>query len=69
MKLTQYIRSTVGAHKVTANVKRFSGEQILREQILNIARKNAIGSEVSAVERGDTFVINGILKRRLRFAS
>ena len=69
MKLTQYIRSTVGAHKITANVKSFSGEQILREQLLHIARKNAIGSEVSAVERSDTFVINGILKRRLRFAS
>ena len=56
-------RSTIGAHRIFTESTKISCDHLIRNQILKIVRANAIGSEITAVNQGDLYTINAILKR------
>ena len=56
-------RKTTGAHRIFTEKTKITSDRLIRDQILNMVKANAIGSEMSAINQGDLYTINAILKR------
>ena len=62
-------QATIGKHRTYHEHSLLTSESMLRDQIISIVKKRAIGSEIKAVDKGDSFVIHDIMKRMQLFPS
>ena len=62
MKRTTIKRITIGAHRLVSDSSTIS-QQTLKSQLIAAVKRNAIGTEKSQVEVGNSRIINEIINR------
>jgi hypothetical protein len=62
-------KTTIGKHHNYHEHSTITTSTMIRDQLIHITQQKAIGSEISAVDQGDRFVIHDIMKRMRFFAS
>lgn len=62
-------QSTKGKNRIYREQSTIASSLLIRDKLIQAIKQKAVGSELSAVDNGDRFVIHDIMKRVKIFAS